>query len=206
MEKFPEEHAENSVTETPEDFLTEKPEKIHPLYTGSGDTGFTKDLFLNKIRKSSLLPELFVKMDRMQADIDKAITLLEYENHTEKEFLEVIQKRIWQTYAMIQDPENKLKYITSPITDQDIREIEDYIKNSEKFSSNSFLRFHNEKSQMLNDCRVSVRDAEISLHRYLEHPENVSKSVSEISSVIPAFFNRLSSLFFAMALKMEFES
>lgn len=187
----------------PKDPIEEKPPKIHPLYTGAGDTGFTKDLFLNKIKKSSLLPELFVKMDRMQADIDRAIVLLEnYENQTEKEFLESIQKRIWQTYAMIQDPENRLKYTTSPITDQDLREIEDYVKASEKFSSNSFIRFHNEKSQILNDCRVSVRDAEISLHRYLENPENTGKSVSE---VVPAFFNRLSSLFYAMALKMEFE-
>jgi len=187
----------------PKDSTEEKQIK-HPLYTGAGDTGFTKDLFLNKIKKSSLLPELFVKMDRMQADIDRAIVLLEnYENQTEKEFLESIQKRIWQTYAMIQDPENRLKYTTSPITDQDLREIEDYVKASEKFSSNAFIRFHNEKSQMLNDCRVSVRDAEISLHRYLENPENTTKGVPE---VVPAFFNRLSSLFYAMALKMEFEN
>ncbi len=183
--------------------MEETPEKIHPLYTGAGDTGFTKDLFLNKIRKSGLLPELFIKMDRLQAEVDKAIILLSGdENPTEKELLEFLQKKLWQTYAMIQDPENRLKYITSPITDQDVREIEDYVKGSEKFSSNAFIRFTNEKSIMLNDCRVSVRDAEISLHRYLENPENVNKNISEI---IPAFFNRLSSLFYAMALKMEFE-
>lgn len=203
MEEFPEnlkEPVEDSAIEKSE---TGTPKKIHPLYTGAGDAGTTKDIFLCKIKKSGLLTELFVKMDRMQADIDRAIVLLEnHENRMEKEFLEFIQKRIWQTYPMIQDPENKLGYIKSPITDQDIREIEDYVKSSEKFSSNSFVRFHNEKSQMLNDCRVSMRDAEISLHRYMENPENLNKNILEI---VPAFFNRLSSLFYAMALKMEFE-
>ena len=64
------------------------------------------------------------------------------------------------------------------------------------------MRFRGEKSLMLNDCRVAVRDAEISLHRFLESPEKKN----EIDKIIPAFFNRLSSLFFAMALRKEFDN
>ncbi len=173
--------------------------KIHPLYTGAGDSGMTKDLFLCRIPKSGFLTELFLKMDRLQADIDKAINLIH--NLEERELLESIQKKLWQTYPMIQDPENKLHHTVSPITEQDLEKLQAYIKACERFSSNSFVRFHNDKSIALNDCRISTRDAEISLHRFLESSENQN---GEISSIVSKFFNRLSSLFFAMALKMEF--
>ncbi len=173
--------------------------KIHPLYTGAGDNGTTKDIFLCRIPKSGFLVELFIKMDRLQADIDKAINLIP--DLEERELLEFLQKKLWQTYPMIQDPENKLQHTRSPITEQDLERLQGYIKSCEKFSSNSFVRFHNEKSIILNDCRISTRDAEISLHRFLESSENQN---AEISPIISSFFNRLSSLFFAMALKMEF--
>lgn len=175
------------------------PEKIHPLYTGAGDSGTTKDLFLCRIPKSGFLTELFVKMDRLQADIDKAINIIR--DLEERELLEFIQKKLWQTYPMIQDPENKLSHTVSPVTEEDLEKLQTYIKACEKFSSNSFVRFHNDKSIMLNDCRVSTRDAEISFHRFLESSENQN---GEVSQVVSKFFNRLSSLFFAMALKMEF--
>jgi len=177
----------------------ETPDKIHPLYTGAGDRGTTKDLFLCRIPKSGFLVELFAKMDRLQADIDKAINIIH--DFEERQLLEFLQQKLWQTYPMIQDPENKLKHAQSPITEQDLEKLQSYIKSCEKFSSNSFVRFHNEKSIILNDCRISTRDAEISLHRFLESSENQN---SEISPIISQFFNRLSSLFFAMALKMEF--
>ena len=168
-----------------------------PLFTGNGDKGATRDIFGCKIPKEGILTELFVKLDFLQAAIDRLI-FDNLANQRDKEILEEVQKKLWQSYAMIQDPENKRGYITSPIKEKDLEEVENYILDSQKYAPNYFIRFKTLKGQEVNECRIRAREVEIFLHRYLKS-EN-----KEIKEIVSSYFNRLSSFFFAMALKKEF--
>lgn len=168
-----------------------------PLFTGRGDSGVTSDIFGCKIPKGGLLAELFVKMDFLQAAIDEMI----FDSSViqeDRDILEKVQKNLWQSYAMIQDPENKRGFVTSPVNEDDLKSVENYINESQKYSPRGFIRFKTSKGQHLNYCRVCARNLEISLHRFLE------KEQKEIDKVLLAYFNRLSSFFFAMALRKEF--
>jgi cob(I)alamin adenosyltransferase len=176
----------------------ENPEKPkRPLFTGNGDKGTTRDLFGCKIPKEGILVELFVKMDFLQAAIDKLI-FSNSTNPEDKEILEDVQEKLWQSYAMIQDPENKRKFTVHPIEESDLTKVENYILASKKYTPDGFIRFKTLLGQELNDCRIRAREVEIFLHRYLKS-EN-----KQIKEVVMAYFNRLSSFFFAMALRSEF--
>lgn len=171
-----------------------------PLFTGKGDEGDTKDLFGRKIPKSGLLTELFVKIDYLQAGIDKIIFNYPL-NEKEKTLLKKVQKKIRQSYLMIQDPNNKKEISNSFIKKEDLIELEEYINSFQKYSKNnpkSFIRFKTQKEQDLNYCRISSRDAEISLNRFFESKNQENK---EIDKLLLSYFNRLSSLFFVIALK-----
>ncbi|MCL5730353.1 MAG: hypothetical protein M1165_02190 [Candidatus Pacearchaeota archaeon] len=110
--------------------------KIHPLYTGRGDAGYTKDLLGARTGKESALIQLMSKIDSLQGAIDVAIS---ESFGREKVILKRVQGKLWQAYPMIQDPENMQGYTTNPVNKADLHRIESYIWEAQKYVKNMNL-------------------------------------------------------------------
>lgn len=166
-------------------------EKQGPIFTKRGDQGYTSDIISNRVPKDSPLIRLFGKIDSLQSAVDFAIL----HSGEEREILNYIQEKLWQSYPAIQSSNKNVK---SPISALDLRKLESYILESLENVPKYFVRFHNIESVALNECRVRCREVESYLTPFLRK--------KKVEPVFYAYFNRLSSFFYALSLKKEQES
>jgi cob(I)alamin adenosyltransferase len=192
IERLKDNISKNPNTKNPSQVNKDPSSKKPPIYTGNGDKGFTKNILGEKIPKNSVMIETVGKMDSLQAAIDRAI-LDSSKNQEDKEILEWVQERIWQSYTNIQDPKHKRH--PPKIISSDLQKLEQFTKAIEKDIPRVFIRFKTGRGINLNECRVRCREVERSLSRLLTQ--------NKLDEITFAFYNRLSSFFYAMCLKVE---
>ena len=153
-------------------------------YTSSGDEGFTKDFSGKVILKDELIILANGKIDSLQSAIDMVL-FLDDGNH--KDALNLVQKKLWQAAGEIANYPGDC--LNAPITIKDLASLENYVDSLGE-PPKKFVRFTNERSIWLNECRVRCRELETLLVKLLRD--------GGLRSEIYKYVNRLSSLFFMM--------
>lgn len=157
-------------------------------YTKIGDLGYTSGFSGDKIPKDSVVMIAEGKLDSLQAALDLAI--VEEKDVKNKEFLENVQKKLWQFGGQIISAPKK--HVVDPVNSQSLKELEEFIDSFGE-PPKEFVRFRTKEAMILNECRVRCRDLEVSLVGLLRE--------KKIDGEVYVYINRLSSLFFMMAFK-----
>jgi len=166
------------------------------IYTKVGDKGTTKTLSGKDVIKNSCLISINGDIDFLQSALDKVI---HYVNKLPKEYevdsyrLSNIQKLLWQMGGEI-SAEGDLSFIKTPITEEDVTNLEVWI-DEKKLELSNFVRFTNFASMEVNEARVRVRHLERELVEYLYD--------KELRPEIFRFINRLSDYLFSLAVHIE---
>jgi len=155
------------------------------VYSGKGDAGSTVDFQGKRVGKDDLRIMALGKIDALQAVID--LTLLRAAGK-EKEILEQIQKKLWQTAGEISCASKEC--IIDPVQENDITTMERFIDSLGE-PPKKFIRFNTAESIALNECRIRCRELETYLVKLLKS--------KKIRPVVYKYINRLSTLFFMAA-------
>ena len=154
------------------------------VYTTLGDSGFTRDFSGAPLLKDNELILANGKIDSLQSALDMSLILSD-EFH--KEFLNNVQKKLWQAAGEIANCPSDC--INSPITSQDLEDLELYIDSLGE-PPNKFVRFTNQRAIWFNECRIRCRELETHLVKLLRD--------NSLRPEIYRYINRLSSLFFML--------
>ena len=154
------------------------------VYTTNGDEGFTRDFSGRSILKNNEIILSNGKIDSLQSAIDMSLILSDKKHVS---ILNKVQQKLWQAAGEIANCPGEC--INSPITSQDLEELEIYIDSLGE-PPNKFVRFTNEKSIWFNECRVRCRELETLLVSLLQN--------KALRPEIFKYINRLSSLFFML--------
>ena len=157
------------------------------LYTRNGDEGFTRNYLGKKIAKDDLEIIVQGRIDSLQSSID--LVMLDAKGKT-KEFLEEIQKKLWQTAGEISCADKS--YLISPVAEEDIKALEDFTDSLGE-PPRKFIRFNTLSSAQYNEARVRCRELEIYLTKLLRN--------KRINPVTYRYVNRLSSSLFMLAFR-----
>lgn len=160
---------------------------MRKAYTATGDDGYTKDFAGNRIPKDDIRIGVGGKIDFLQAAIDLAI-LKGDKQHAP--VIEWIQRKLWQAAGEVGRAGKEC--IIDPITEQDLKELEDYIDSLGE-PPERFIRFNTEKAIIFNECRIRCRELETHLVKLLRE--------NQMRPVVYKWINRLSSLFYMLGYK-----
>jgi len=165
------------------------------MYTRLGDAGTTSTLKGDRVPKDCCLIKAIGDLDELQTQIDKCISYLKKTLILEREVLrlERIQTLLWQLGGEISF-EGINDYITNPIEDSDVKELENWIDDF-NLTLKGFQRFENVIAIELNEARVRARRLE----------RNVTENLreSKIRPISYKYLNRLSNFFFALSVYIE---
>lgn len=164
------------------------------IFTGVGDEGFTTTWAGGKVPKDDAVIELNGAIDFLLSGLD--IARLNIDRPYIRELIDYVERKLWQLggeVSLIGMPsaEKKLK---DPITDEDIKIIEEKIT-ALGAPPSTFVRFRASGAVYINECRVRSRYVERNMTRYLR--------AYDIRKETYVFVNRLSDLFFMMAVRLE---
>lgn len=159
------------------------------IYTKRGDSGKTKLCNGQEIEKNNQVIIALSKIDSLQSALDLALLTNNDENLS---FLNAIQKKLSHLAGEIAECPPNL--ISESPSSQDLKELENFIDSFGQIPP-GFVRFKTQKSIQWNECRIRCRDLEISLVSLLQN--------KKIRPEAYAYINRLSSLFFVLALKNQ---
>ena len=163
------------------------------LYTGTGDSGFTKTLCGIKLKKNDPSIIAIGKIDSLQAALDEARS--ECKNKTMQQAEDLVQEKLWQTCGEISFGRTGGP-VKSPVEENDVRKLEGWIDGlCEGKEFKHFIRFRNKAAIAFNEARVRSREAEIALLPMLEG--------KKLRPVAFKFFNRLGGWLYAVACKFE---
>ena len=163
------------------------------LYTGTGDSGFTKTLCGIKLKKNDPSIIAIGKIDSLQAALDNARS--ECKNKTMQQAVDLVQEKLWQTCGEISFGRTGGP-VKSPVEENDVRKLEGWIDGlCGKKEFTHFIRFHDILAMKFNDARVKCRKAEAALVPLLE-----SKRIRPETF---KFFNRLGDFLYAAACAFE---
>jgi cob(I)alamin adenosyltransferase len=160
---------------------------MRKAYSKAGDQGYTKDYSGKKLAKDDLVIVVGGKIDSLQSCIDMAIL---QEKGKNKEILELVQRKMWQTAGEISCADEKC--VIDPVTQKDLDDLEDFIDSFGE-PPQKFIRFNTHEAILLNECRIRARELETFLVKLLRR--------KKIRPEVYAYLNRLSSLFFIIAYK-----
>ncbi len=161
------------------------------IYTKKGDQGHAKTLGGEKVPKNHEIIQIMGKIDSLQSSLDLASIIIK--DKEIKEIIKKINEKLWQTAGEISNQElNDL--IKKPITEQDIKELEEYIDKHHP-ENTYFIRFTKETSARLNEARVRARKLESKLTTLLFE--------EKLRPEVYKYMNRLSDLLYALACKEE---
>ncbi len=161
------------------------------IYTKKGDQGYASILNGKKIPKDHDIINIMGKIDSLQSSLDFAVITIK--DKEIKKIIKEINEKLWQSAAEISN-QGSSKLIKTPITQEDIQNLEKYI-DAHHPENTYFLRFTKESSTRLNEARVRTRALESKLTKLLRD--------EQIRPELYQYMNRLSDLLYALSCKEE---
>jgi len=165
------------------------------IYTKTGDKGTTSLFSGKRTLKSSLQIEAYGSVDELSSFIGLVTSKLK--DKTDKEFLLMVQKDLYQIMAVLSEAKTDLKVAKEHIKifEQCIDKTQSKLPKLTRF----ILPQGNEMSSWFHILRTICRRAERNVVRYFE-----AFNVRRLMLIIK-YLNRLSDLFFIMARKYSQE-
>lgn len=161
------------------------------IYTKTGDAGYASTLNGTRVPKNHEIIKITGKIDSLQSALDQAHE--ETKDQEIKEIIQQIHEKLWQSAGEISN-QGINELIKKPITEEDIRKLEEYIDHHHP-ENTYFIRFHKKTSMKLNEARIRTRELEIELTQpFLD---------KKIRPEIYKYINRLSDLIYSLACKEE---
>jgi cob(I)alamin adenosyltransferase len=163
-----------------------------PIYTKTGDHGTTSLYGGRRVLKSDLRVESYGSIDELSSFIGLIATRLK--NKDDKNFLNLIQKDLYQIMAILSGADKNLSYLEKKVVAFEQRI--DEIKTNQPKLNGFILPGGTEFSAWFHILRTVCRRVERNVVRFLN---NLTIKQFNNKTIIIKYLNRLSDLFFMFA-------